>query len=370
MTSLVRKQIHNLRQLSTHRADVGHQRLFIWGRGDSGQLGLGSSALESQGAFLFNDGVKRFWAGPNHFFADDDRSAIWAWGRSDFLQTGVRGDKVFSPKKLTSEFLDTGRVKRTEENIRFTRGEEMPQVEHSILIHLIHPGELGIACGEDYSVASIDGHGLFAFGRNDHGQLGVEGEKMIPNPTRIDKISDKITKLSCGWGHTAGITERGDVWLWGSNRHSQCGRGEKTIKCPPVLLSKDTFGRSKVVQADCGSGHVLYRTEDGGVWLSGSAADGKGITHTEDLLTPQRLPFFDELDSPVVSTMSGVDHLGAMLENGEVYMWGFGQHGALGPALRKTIVIPQRIESSLLKGQTITRVYGSMDATIFLVSYQ
>lgn len=53
-----------------------------------------------------------------------------------------------------------------------------------------------------------------------------------------------------------------------------------------------------------------------------------GIDTDRDHLEPTEIDFFK--DKKIVLLAGGCDHSVAVSQNGDIYAWGFGQHGALG----------------------------------------
>ena len=52
---------------------------------------------------------------------------------------------------------------------------------------------------------------LYMWGKNDAGQLGIEGEK---NPV---KVIEDVKEFSLGWEHTGALTNDGILYMWGYN---------------------------------------------------------------------------------------------------------------------------------------------------------
>lgn len=96
-----------------------------------------------------------------------------------------------------------------------------------------------ISCGSCHSVALSDDGSVYSWGANDKGQLG-EGSKIENNPTpkRILLVA-KVTKISCGKHHTLAMTERGEIYAWGSNHHGQLGTGSSSKSRIPVKIDVD-----------------------------------------------------------------------------------------------------------------------------------
>ena len=52
------------------------------------------------------------------------------------------------------------------------------------------------------------------------GQTGVGPSDHIVRPYGINKFSDEIFQVSCGWGHTLAASSK-QILSWGSNLHGQ-----------------------------------------------------------------------------------------------------------------------------------------------------
>ena len=71
------------------------------------------------------------------------------------------------------------------------------------------------------------------------GQLGTGIQRQIKTPTHIPVINPEdnqlqnVQSVSAGFGHTACITENGDLYTWGFNVYGQLGLGGKESKWYP-----------------------------------------------------------------------------------------------------------------------------------------
>lgn len=70
-------------------------------------------------------------------------------------------------------------------------------------------------------MVTAGGH-LYAMGSNAFGKLGIspkDGEDLLEfftTPKLVDGLMSRhVTKVSCGWNHTAAITKEGSVFTWG-----------------------------------------------------------------------------------------------------------------------------------------------------------
>jgi len=93
-----------------------------------------------------------------------------------------------------------------------------------------------IAAGNSHTVGIKTDGSLWAWGLNNHGQLGNGTREPELSPV---KIGDKWKSASVGWGHTVAIKTDNIVWSWGNNEYGQLGSGTKINKLTPnrVILS-------------------------------------------------------------------------------------------------------------------------------------
>jgi protein ATS1 len=112
-----------------------------------------------------------------------------------------------------------------------------------------------------------DEEGVWAVGSNTHGQLGqITSDNPSSNPSRIligDSSSPpNIQQLTCGSEHSLLLTQTGKLYAWGWNEHGNLGIGslEDQWGCVEVPLPRDGGGGERRVRgmwAGCGTSWVL-----------------------------------------------------------------------------------------------------------------
>ncbi|XP_072898000.1 E3 ubiquitin-protein ligase HERC2-like [Hemitrygon akajei] len=113
-----------------------------------------------------------------------------------------------------------------------------------------------IAAGGEHSLALTVSGAVFAFGRNNHGQLGLKVTEDTFIPTHVQLLACKRTIfVSCGEEHTAVLTKDGFVYTFGAGAFGQLGHNSTKDEIKPRLVS-GLFGK-KVSQIACGSYHTL-----------------------------------------------------------------------------------------------------------------
>ena len=79
----------------------------------------------------------------------------------------------------------------------------------------------GIADGKVLGYGKINGipyitNGLFAWGGNDYGQLGLGDTTNISSPVQVGHLTD-WNEVSAGYDHILSIKTDGTLWAWGRN---------------------------------------------------------------------------------------------------------------------------------------------------------
>ncbi|KAG6597866.1 putative RCC1 and BTB domain-containing protein [Phytophthora cinnamomi] len=235
--------------------------LYTVGFNMRGQLGLGSSTTVMEATLVEELAGKRVAdVGCSYFHTAIvmDNGDLYACGCNDYGQLGL-GDHH--------------------------NGELVPRpVEY-----FFRRPVLAVACGQHYTVASLRDGGVVAFGKNDHGQLGLDStSEPVLQPTRLAAPLDRavVPQLSCGYHHTAVVTEDGAVYTFGRNDYGQLGLGHKMHMARPARV--ESLARMRITQVACGCYHTLALSDDGKVYPFGRNNHGQlGLETSVDCLSPQ-----------------------------------------------------------------------------------
>uniref|UniRef100_A0A8C6URZ7 Regulator of chromosome condensation (RCC1) and BTB (POZ) domain containing protein 2 n=2 Tax=Neogobius melanostomus TaxID=47308 RepID=A0A8C6URZ7_9GOBI len=197
---------------------------------------------------------------------------------------------------------------------------------------------------------------VFALGTNCSGCLGLGDLQSTIEPRRIDVLcGKKIVSLSYGTGpHVVIATADGEVFAWGHNGYSQLGNGTTNHGLTPALVSTNLLSK-RVTEVACGSHHTIALTTDGEVCFrlgyNNSGQVGSGSTANQP--TPRRVSSC--LQSKVVVNIAcGQLCSMAVLDNGEIYGWGYNCNGQLGLGNNGNQQTPCRIAA--LQGVGIVQV--------------
>jgi regulator of chromosome condensation len=116
--------------------------------------------------------------------------------------------------------------------------------------------------------------------------------------------------------------------VWGCDSHGQLGLPQ-TSGTRVHNLPKQIYVPHNIRTISCGEKHLIFITHDGDVYTQGCNADGKlGID--DNSVKWSNVPVKVSLPLPSIKVHCGMSHTLCILENGDVYAWGFGEYGALG----------------------------------------
>jgi alpha-tubulin suppressor-like RCC1 family protein len=190
------------------------------------------------------------------------------------------------------------------------------------------------------------------------GQLGVGGtnntkteDSTLRKVCTIPKICSfniKILKIACGFNHSALLSYSGYLYTMGSNEYGKLGVGvEKTVKKNIPCLVHD-LQEYFITQVSCGWYHSAAVTEEGKLFTWGRGKLGAlGLGSENNFPVPQEVTYFTELEEKITSVSSGMCHMGVCTNSGKLYMWGCNKYGQLGcPDVKNHSLIPSEDMSS------------------------
>ena len=187
------------------------------------------------------------------------------------------------------------------------------------LLSFLHIKVLEISCGYEFALARTSG-GVYAWGDNTYGQLGLGDRKKRQLPTMIDILSyTPIIALACGRYHSILIDSNNIVSVFGDNRYGQLGIGKRDpYQNTPIALSLDF----PIVEICAGIMHTLMLAPDGSVFAMGDNSYGQlGVQGLDGTTEPVRVELLMEYKVLVIA--SGAHTSVACGRNAsEIWIWG------------------------------------------------
>ncbi|XP_075561395.1 RCC1 and BTB domain-containing protein 1 isoform X5 [Pelecanus crispus] len=185
---------------------------------------------------------------------------------------------------------------------------------------------------------------VFVFGLNCSNCLGTGDNQSTIVPKKLEALcGKKISSLSYGSGpHVVLCTEDGEVYAWGHNGYSQLGNGTTNQGITPVQVCTNLLIK-KVVEVACGSHHSMALSFDGDLYAWGYNNCGQvGSGSTANQPTPRRVSNCLQ-GKMVVGIACGQTSSMAVVNNGEVYGWGYNGNGQLGLGNNGNQLTPCRV---------------------------
>ena len=318
--------------------------------------------------------------GGSYGYARDSTGSIYVWGDNQFGQLGKGyANPEFSPNYpkefvTRNEAIDLNKISDVEASSNYS----FLVMEDGTLFGVGNNSYLSLACGEgifsthrrvelpEKPIAIANGFGhvlaltekgeVYAWGRNNKGQVGNGSTRHVMTPVKLPL--QNIIQICGGGQFSLALDRDGHLWGWGDNEfHALSGSNEAYIAYPFVL---DT-GNIEIASIEAGSGHIVVLDKQGKVWAWGrndvyqSGIESKG--------KPVIQPSVVSLPFPAVSLTTYNSQNYAILSNGSLWSWGNNGRGQLGQGLSKVAggLPGQCVESDVVLVET-----GSMFAMCML----
>jgi alpha-tubulin suppressor-like RCC1 family protein len=308
--------------------------LWAWGLNYEGQLGNGTATSSAAPVQVLPEARNTRWAqvatGTSHTLALTTDGRLHAWGSN---HDGQLGDG--------------------------TKAGHLSPVVVPLPASAARTTWKQVAAGTSHSLALTADGRLFAWGNNNNGQVGNGSSLDCPVPAEVAlPASAKNTtwaQVAAGSAYSLGLTADGQLFAWGTNDHGQLGDGSNMTRLQPVAvaLPKKLAGL-RWASVAAGRHHVLALTTQGQAYVWGSNRYGQlGSEHYTALNRPTPLDLPGKLAGTTWSQVAAGDaHSLALSTDGRLVAWGNNCMGQLGDGsnlrrLRPTVVaLPQNLAAA------------------------
>jgi len=217
--------------------------LWVWGRGNSGQLGLGNVTSYSSPKQV---GALTTWStldcgGNGQILAIKTDGTLWSWGQNNLGQLGsgnttarsspVQVGALTNWLKVTAGYYTTLAIKTDGtfwawgQNFfgNLGLGNKTNYSSPKQVGSLTTWSKLaGIANGGVSAAIKTDGT-LWMWGRNDYGQLGLGNGTEYSSPKQVGLLTNWLSVATSYF--TVSLKTDGTIWTWGYNNTGQLGLG-------------------------------------------------------------------------------------------------------------------------------------------------
>jgi len=182
--------------------------------------------------------IKHIACGTYHNFAVDNKDRVYAWGLSNYGQTGI--------------------AKGAGEGNAVIR---RPTIVKSLVGHKIKD----IQGGNHHSIACTEDGSLLTWGRCDDAQAGIPIEnipkadlifddrgkpRILIKPTVVPNIP--AVSIAAGIDNSIALTENGEVYSWGFSANYRTGQGTEEPIEEATIIDNSAINGKKMTLAGCG----------------------------------------------------------------------------------------------------------------------
>ena len=234
--------------------------------------------------------------GQDQTFAITWDGQLWGWGRNANGQTGTGGkENQFLPKRIgnNSDWEDvTGALYH---GLAIRSGELYAWgltdsgrlgIGSTTAEYISDPTRVGmdndwmsLGVGREASYGIKRGGKLYAWGKNNQGQLGIGNTDNQPAPVEVGNATQRaqadwrFKAVAGGFDFAAAIKEDGTLWTWGGNGAGRLGRG--TVGASDPVPGCINFPDAKFSAIAVGSGYVVAIGVDGNIYVFGDTGSGR-----------------------------------------------------------------------------------------------
>ena len=283
--------------------------LYAWGNNSYGQVGNGTSGNKVLTPHkVVNGNIKEFKIISSIYYAiTEDGLYIWGYNTYGRVGNGTIGNTVTTPHKAV------------EGNIK----------------------EVIVKSSNVYVLTDT---GLYAWGNNESGQLGNGNSGYSPDdliPHKVEGINGNIKEVIVNndlnnKAIVYVLTDTG-LYAWGKNDNGQVGNGKTDNVFTP---HKAVEGNIKEVIAN---NNTVYVLTDNGLYAWGRNGSGQvGNGETENVLTPYKAVNGDIKEFKISGSGSNATYY-AITEDG-LYAWGYNSYGRVGNGTTDRVTTPHKVE--------------------------
>lgn len=260
--------------------------MFAWGRNSQYECGDGTITKVTAPKMIGTSVWSRTASGSNHSLAIRSDNTLWAWGFNGYGQLGVNDT---SPKSLPVQvgaLSDYSRIAGGTFSSYFIRSGQLwsvgrnqsGQLGDGSTVDKSSPVQIGtlntwseVFASEDETAFAIKTDGtLWAWGKNNFGQVGDNSTITRSSPVQIGTLTNWYTVSNGGFGALA-VKNDGTLWAWGLNGSGQLGDGSLTNRSSPVQIGTLTNWS----RAYLGTSHAVAVKTNGTIWSWGGNGLGQ-----------------------------------------------------------------------------------------------
>jgi alpha-tubulin suppressor-like RCC1 family protein len=313
-----------------HNLEIRNGELWAWGNNEYGQLGDGSSIKKNYPVKIGTDNNWNIVSGGFfHSTAIKSDGTLWAWGDNKFGQLGngtatLPGSDTPVQVETDNQWIsissgfDFNLAIKSDGTLWAWGKNQNGQLGDNTTDYKYSPTQIGtdnkwikVFAGFNFSLAIKSDGTLWAWGLNDSGQLGDGTDVDRHTPTRIGTATNWVS-IAAGMYHSIALRSDGTLWTWGLNNSGQLGDGTYNNRYSPTQIGTE---RNWTEIVGTGSSSIALKS-NGTLWGLGSDYG----------LTPSQIG----TDNNWVTISGRIVHCVAVKSDGSLWTWGNNFHGQIG----------------------------------------
>ncbi len=292
-------------------------------------------------------------AGWMHFVALKYDGTVWTWGLNSLGQLGD----------------GTNRDRHSAVQVITAKGDDYLS------------GVVAVAAGDYHTMALRYDGTVWAWGRNEFGQLGNGAggwgrfcNRAIQTGLHSDSaFLGNIIAISAGHEHSVAVALDGSVWTWGDNYFGQLGDGSNYESHLPVkVIAEPTDSSEGIIEISAAHEHTLALDGWGRLYAWGWNEFGQlgdGTNTSRNTPVPVSSPDGSGLLSGVISVSAGYYRSYAIRESGSILAWGWNRFGQLGDCTTIDRNVPVcALGFSKKSGGGVSKIDAGFEHTAFLIN--
>jgi len=347
----------NAKALTTWPTQPGPS-LYAWGRGASGELGLGNTTGYSSPKAV---GSLKNWlivsAGGYHSAAIKTDGTLWTWGMNSSGQLGLGNTTYYSSPKQVGALTSWSKITASGGSCYAVKTDgtlwcwgfnssDYGNLGLGNLTYYSSPKQIGsltgwasVFAGNQQQVLAIKTNGtLWSWGQNNVGQLGLNNQTNYSSPKQVGSLTNWAS-ATCAQQASYALKTDGTIWAWGGNSAGNLGLGNTTYYSSPKQIGALT------TWSNIASG-VIYCSAiktDGTLWSWGYNVNGQlGLGNTTNYSSPKQVGSLTNWSQVIISK---AQYSGAIKTDGTLWSWGKNAAGQLGLGNTTSYSSPKQIGS-------------------------
>lgn len=265
--------------------------MWSWGQNSSwGQLGNGTYS-SSDTPKQIGSGFVNVASGSFTSIATKHDGTLWGWGQNEGKLADGTHRSSLVPKMIGAEFSSVSLglhgvvASKTDGTLWYWGARSYLPIQTPTSVSDF----VSVSTGSSHSMAITTDGSLWAWGENSKGQLGDGSTTRSVTPKKIGTGFARVSTgspadLDAGDSFTVAIKTDGTLWAWGRNQHGQLGDGTMEDSLVPKLIGS---GFSDVAAGDA---FTIATKTDGSLWGWGRNHYGQlGDGTTTDSLVPKQI---------------------------------------------------------------------------------